>query len=252
MNRRAFASFLVSLPLVGFGCVTRTAGSSDDAMTVACDFDHMPFIGEDAAGKPIGRDVEMMQAIADEMKVRLVWVKMPFPQILDAVASGKVDAACATIGITKARSERVLFTKPYFETRIAALVRVGPGEPVWLADLHGRKVAASRGTTSESALADRDLGAIPIVDNVSKHKADERLLGHEVDACITDGADADEFAMKSGGRLAVLAEPVALELYGIAVGKDKDALRARLDAALSALTARGAFAPLDKKFGLSK
>ncbi|MFT4542388.1 MAG: ABC-type amino acid transport substrate-binding protein [Planctomycetota bacterium] len=55
----------------------------------------------------------MAQAIAELIDRDLVWRRMTFDQLLDAVEAGTIDSVVATLGITEARVERVLFSKPY-------------------------------------------------------------------------------------------------------------------------------------------
>lgn len=250
----AFFSFLLLATGLA-GCVGKQASDTllpSDTLRVACDFDNAPFAFVDDAGAYGGRDVEMMESLGKEMGVTIEWVKLPFEQLLPAAERNEVDAVCATVGITKKRGERVLFTRPYFATRIAALVRVGEGEPKSLHDLAGKKVAASPGTTSEFAMRSHLQNAVAVFDNTAKKKADVRLLEREVDAVVQDGPDADDFADTSEGRLTVLTEPVAIELYAIVVSPKQSAWIPRLDAALDALDRDGRLTALDARHGLSQ
>jgi len=237
----------LALLLITAGC----AGSdSSETLRVACDFDNAPFAFVAADGGYGGRDVAMTEALGVEMDVTIEWVKLPFEELLPAVERGDIDAVVATVGITEERSKRVLFTRPYFETRIAALARAGDGEPTTLAELRGRRVAASPGTTSELALRERLPDVIAVFDNAAKKKADVRLLEREVDAVIQDGPDADDFAAASGGKLRVIEEPVARERYAIVVSPRRPEWKPRLDAALDALERRGVLESLDAEHGL--
>lgn len=237
----------LALALSAAGCA---APAARESLTVACDFDNAPFAYVRADGEYGGRDVEMMQALAAELDVELHWVRIPFPDLLPAAERGEVDTVCATVGVTDERARRVLFTRPYFETRIAALVRAGEGEPDSLAGLAGKRVGASPGTTSELALRSRLPEAVAVLDNAAKKQADARLLEREVDAVIQDGPDADDFAAASRGRLRVLAEPVATERYAIVVAPSRAAWKPRLDAALDALERSGVLFELDARHGL--
>lgn len=227
------------------------AGSgSSETLRVACDFDNAPFAFVTDDGGYDGRDVRMTAALGAELGVTIEWVKLPFEELLPAAERGDVDAVVATVGITEERSKRVLFTRPYFVTRIAALVRVGDGEPSTLAELRGRRVAASPGTSSELALRDHLPDVIAVFDNAAKKKADVRLLEREVDAVIQDGPDADDFAAASGGRLGVIEEAVASERYAIVVSPKRSHWKPRLDAALDALERKRVLESLDAEHGL--
>lgn len=227
------------------------APGSKPALRVASDLDNPPFAHLDSAGRPLGRDVTMMEELARQLGRRIEWERMPFDELLDAAEAGEVDVVCATLGVTPERAQRVEFTTPYFRTAIAAVARVGEGEPVSLADLAGRRVAASRGTTSERALASRLAKSVPVLDAKSGLTTAQRLLGGEVDAALLDGPSADQLVAQHPGALRRLPEDVDREDYALVVPPGQGALRDRLDAALETLLVSGFLERLDRTHGLS-
>ncbi len=219
-------------------------------LVVACDLTNEPFAMLDENGLPTGRDVEMVETLAREMGHDVLWYRIPFDELLDAVESGSVQAVCATMGVTPERARRVAFTRPYFETEILAVVRAGAGEPKQLRDLAGLKVSAGIGTTSQAALERRAPDAVAVLENKDGMAADERLLSGEIDAAVMDGPDARDLVKLSRGRLALIPQPLATESYAIALPpRDRKALVA-WNKALQAFEASGAMAKLDAKYGL--
>ncbi len=249
--RRALTrlAILVSL-LPACSAVRKVSEIVDPTMVVASDLDNPPFAFEDLSGQPDGRDVEMMKRLAEEIGISIEWKKMPFAELLPACEQGAVDVVCATIGITPERERRMLFTSPYFDTRIAVLVRAGAGEPTTLADLAGKKVAAGNGTTAERAVKLYLKQSTGVFENPAKTPAKDRVLGREVDAAAMDGPAADEVAAKSEGKLAVLRESLAVERYGLALPQDRAQLRDKLDAALKKMRGLHLLTHLDEKWGL--
>ena len=237
------------LVLLLLAACSTTSTAARDVVRVASDLDNPPFAFVDDAGRPGGRDVEMMALVAEEAGLELEWRRMPFEELLDAAAAGRVDVVCATIGVTPERAQRVDFTRPYFETTQAVLVRAGAGEPRWLSDLAGRRVAASADTTSGRAARARLAASELVFDSKSGLSPSERLLTREVDAVVLDRPSADERERASDGALVVLAEQLAVERYALVVAPERDDLRERLDAALAAL--QGELARLDARHGLA-
>lgn len=233
--------------IVGAGCA---APRARPPLRVASDLDNRPFAWVDERGVARGRDVEMMEALAAALGRPLEWRRMPFEQLLPAVERAEVDLACATLGVTPERAERVLFTRPYFATAIAVVVRAGPGEPRALADLAGRAVLAGAGTTSERAVLERLPRARLEAGDKGRTTA-ERLSAGEVDAAVLDGPAAEALVERSGGRLVRLAEPLARELYALALPRSAHELRAALDRELARLERDGALAELDAAHGLA-
>jgi ABC-type amino acid transport substrate-binding protein len=229
------------------GCAAAPAAPRG-AVIVASDLDNSPFAYVDADGRPAGRDVAMMHRLAERCGLDLEWRRMPFEELLPACERGEVDVVCATLGITPERAERVLFTRPYFTTSIAVVVRDAPGEPRCFADLAGRRVAAAAGTTSERAVARRLPDALLVLENKEKLSAAERLARRTIDAVAMDAPAAEALVAASALPLRRLPAALAEEDYALALPPDRAALRDRLDAALLELAAE--WPALDARHGL--
>jgi len=231
------------------GCASAHGGGRD-VLVVASDLDNPPFAFVDAEGRPGGRDVEMMEALATELGARVEWRRMPFDRLLPAVEAGEIDVVCATLGITPERAERVLFSEPYFRTSIAVVVRAAPGAPRTFSELAGRPVSAAAGTTSERALREHLSRAVPVLENDEGLSTAERLLAREVDAAVMDAPAANAMARDSNWALWVIADPLCEERYALALPRSQADLRDRLNAALAALVGSGRMAELDAEYGL--
>lgn len=226
----------------------RTAG----LWRVGCDFTNPPFadIGDD--GRPSGRDVEMTQLVAAHLGLTLEWVRLPFEELLPALEEGRLDAVVATLGITPERAERVLFSRPYFETTIAVVVRRGAGEPRTLADLAHGTVTAGAGTTAERAVLQR-LGAKVLFSGAKDGaSAAELLVSHRTDGAALDEPNAVALVRTRPEDLRLLPEALARERYAIAVGKRSWRTLARIDEALRALADAGELARLDTAWGVAE
>lgn len=219
-----------------------------EIVRVASDLDNRPFAYVDDDGRPAGRDVEMMEQLALDCGFEIAWKRMEFAELLEALERGEADVVCATLGVTPERRSRVDFTVPYFETTQAVLVRAGAGEPRWLSDLAGRRVAASGDTTSGRAARARLTESELVLESKSGLSPAERLLSGEVDAVVLDRPAADAHARAGGGAFDVLDEQLAVERYALAVRRDRPQLRERLDAALGALADRRS--ALDESYAL--
>jgi len=235
---------LLSLLLLISGC------AAPASITVVSDLDNRPFAWVDEAGVPRGRDVEMMELLAERIGRPLVWRREPFDRLLPLVESGEADLVCATLGITPERAERVAFTRPYFHTEIAVVVRSGDGEPRTLSDLGGKRVSGAVGTTSERAVRTRLLYAKGVFENKTGSGTGERLLVGEIDAAVMDGPAADALVAGSGGRLARLEQTLDGEHYALALPLGHADLAKALDRALEHLERTGVLAALNASYGL--
>lgn len=73
--------------------------------------------------KIIGFDIELAQHVADYLNKELKVINMDFGGMLPALISGKVDMIGSGLSITEERAKSVLFSKSYYKSGIAALVK---------------------------------------------------------------------------------------------------------------------------------
>ena len=220
------------------------------ALRIASDATFPPFhfIGE--SGEPTGFEIALARLVAEREGFRPHVVVRPYDDLLPGLATGAHHLVAATTGITPERERLYLFTKPYFETCQAALVRVGENEPTTLAELSGRRVGAAGAGTSARALA--GLQGVEAV-TLGKGEAGVPFLEEgKIDALIVDEFGAVRTARASNGRLRVLAEPVALERYAFVLSLASDDLKAAFDSALEALEREGSLEELRKEFGVER
>ncbi len=247
MTRLLTPALLLLLALCGCRLL---ASDGAGPILVASDLANPPFAWIDEAGVERGRDVEMMQHLANELGRELRWERMPFDQLLDDCEAGRVDVVCATLGITDERAKRVTFTRPYFETSIAVVVRHGPGEPQTLAALRGLRVSAGAGTTSRTAVEHHLPDSVGVFEAKENQSTAERLASGDVDAAVMDGPAAAALAADSGGALRVLEETLTSERYALCLPQEHSALARELDLALEKLQANGVLSDLNARHGL--
>lgn len=86
-----------------------------------------PFVFKNG-GELSGFSIDLWNAVAQSLKVGTAWVEVAtVGDQLQAVESGKADAAIAAITITKERENIVDFTQPYFDSGLQILVHVQGG-----------------------------------------------------------------------------------------------------------------------------
>lgn len=235
--------------LCGFLLACSSSGSRTETLVVVSDLDNPPFARVDVgSGRPAGRDIEMLEEVSERLGVQLEWQRMPFADLIDAVESGEADLACATLGISSERAERIRFSRPYFETEIAVVVRAGEGLTT-PDQLRTSKVYAGAGTTSQAAV----LAQLPEADGLFEAKeasTRDLLLGGVVDAAVMDGPNADALVEGSEGRLERLPADLTRERYALAVDPGQDDLVRRIDAVLDDLEREGFLLLLDVSHGL--
>lgn len=215
------------------------------------DLDNAPFASVNAGGAAIGRDVEMMQALARDAGVSLEWKRLPFDQLLSSLREGELDIVCATMGITDERKLTVAFTDPYFETSISVVLRAGFGQGASLVErLSGKAVHAGVGTTSELAVRNALPDATLYRGTKEVDTSLELLMDGHVDALVMDEPAARKLVAASGGLVELADERLAEENYALVISRDAKTLRQRLNKSLGKLASRGEWRALNERFAL--
>ena len=194
----------------------------------------------------VGVDVEMAQAIADELKRPLQVRLVPFAEIMPLVMSGAADMGAAGISITPERAESVLFSNSYEDNVRRILVR--EDSPVErLADLDGKIIGAKKGTTNE-AYAVNELHAGETVHYDNATGGIIGLLNNEIDAFIDDENEADLAAGKYIGRIRMLNIAIPAEEYGFVFRHGNSEVKNVADKVIAAKRANGDLQALFRKY----
>ncbi len=224
--------------ILGCSSARERSDSVSAVLRVGSDLSNPPFAFVDEAGDPAGLEVEMMRALGRVLALELKWHRLEFAELLDAVEAGRIDVACATLGVSPERAQRVDFSSPYYQTSLAVVVRTGDQEPNSIDDLARARVAASEGTTSEAAVRTQLPSAIWSFGEKDDAPVAGRLLAGEIDAAVMDFPSAQAL-VAANPNLRVLPEPLAEERYALAIHKRNRQLQVLINAALRNLGEKG-------------
>jgi ABC-type amino acid transport substrate-binding protein len=263
IRMRAIACCLVGLPLSAAAQPEATLDKVKRTGSIAVAYreSSIPFsyFGGDAA--PTGFGWEICSKVVDRVRaaagrdIKVVTQAVTSQNRIPLLQNGTIDIECGSTTNNSERAKQVAFAINYFYTGTRFLVR--SDSPVKsLADLKGKKVVSTVGTTNFQVLrkvnADRNLGF--------------ELLGakdHAESALMVQQGRADAFGMddillyglrasaQNPAELAVVGEALQVEPYAIMVRKDDAAFKKLVDDTLAALMQSGEFESLYKKWFLS-
>lgn len=236
----ALVAAMLAMVLVAAGC-----GGGDDeggggspggvetieegVLTVGTDAPFPPF----EIGRPpdvTGYDIEVMNAIAEDLGLEAEYVNSSFDTIFRDVAQGRFDIVAAASTITPQREETVDFSDPYYEAQQALLIEEG-GDVASVDDLSGLTVGAQDGTTGET-FANDETEAAEVRGFPQGPDAINALVSGQVDAVIIDQPVALDAVEEQGG-VEVVEEIETGELYGFAMAPGNTALREQVNEALT-------------------
>ncbi len=233
------ALLVVVLAFTAVGC----AASTKLVMGTSSGFE--PFEFTDANQKVIGIDVDIANLIAKEVGKELVVEDMNFDSLIAALQSGKINFIAAGMTANDERRVNVDFSDTYYDASQVIIVKEGSAIKT-AADLVGKKIAVQQGTTGDG-LATAIEGTT--IDRLTK-VADciTELLQDKVDAVVIDSFPAEKSVAKNPG-LVVLAEPLSVEQYAIAVKKGDTKLLASINKVIAAMKADGTLETIVTSYG---
>jgi polar amino acid transport system substrate-binding protein len=214
-------------------------------ITVGNSPDYPPFEAIGDSGERVGFDVDLLNAIAAKMGVKVKWVTMDFAAIVTATQSGQVDMGMSGFSISPERAEQVSFSAPYIASGQVIVVR-NDSDIQSAADLKGKKIAVQLGTTGEQE-ADKIEGA-EVVKPESYNIAFMMLNNKVADAVIADISVADEFVKQ--GKFKRGGDPLSYEEFAMITRKGNDDLLQALNKGLEEVKADGTYAAIVKKWNL--
>ncbi len=230
------------------------AGAAADARTledirksgtlvVASEGKFAPFNFVDA-GKLTGFEIDVANAIAARMGLKVDWKMMGFDGLLVGLQQDRWDLVIASHGITEERAKAVTFAAPHYCTGGVIIARDGALRTA--KDLAGKTVAVQTGTTyydNVKRLPVKDVKSFP-TDSSARAALDS---GH-VDAWVTDRFVAKASLAATPGTALKTGDYLFVERDAAAVSKGNTALVAEVNKALAAMMADGTYAAISKKY----
>ncbi|MDD3173149.1 MAG: transporter substrate-binding domain-containing protein [Herbinix sp.] len=177
---------------------TVEAIKSKGTISFATESAYAPYAFKDKDGNVVGFEPTMMQAIADELGVKLDIQDMAFDSVIPSVQSGLVDIGIAALTPTQERKEALNMTDVYWQGGQKALVRSEDAEKY--ADescMNGITVGAQKSSyqqqVTDEYYADtcttRYLETVPLMVSDLKAK--------NVDVLVMDGINAVMYAQEN-------------------------------------------------------
>ncbi len=209
-----------------------------------------------ADGTLTGFDVDYAKAICNEIKMKCVFVEQAWGGIIPALAAKKFDVIISSMSITEARKKVVLFTDKYSAAVNNIAVKKGSGVDGSVASLMGKKVGAGKGSTQETyAKKVYEKAGITVVGYPTPQDAYLDLIAGRVDAVVGNKLQIKTALLsKPEGKDFAYAGPDLDDqaVFGVGAGMamrmEDTELRDKLNAAIKATRANGAYKKVNDKY----
>lgn len=213
-----------------------------------------PFSEVGIDGKLKGFDIDIANALCEQMKVDCSMVQQDFDGMIPSLNARKIDAIIASMSITEERRKSVEFSDKYYHTPARLIVKAGSNLTISAEGLKGKRIGVQRTTTN-----DRFATATFTQSEIVRYgKQDEAFLdmgAGRLDAALVDSVAASAGFLKTpGGKGFVFAGPVYFDPKyfgfgaGIAVRKSDTELRDRFNQAITAIRANGVYKKIQDKY----
>jgi len=232
---------------------------ADGILMAGMELGYPPFEYKDADNvTPIGFDVDMGNAIAAKLGLKLQIVDAKFDTIIPSLASKRYEIGISAFSVTAAREKQVDFVT-YFQSGDAGLVLAGNPKRLGLDDrICGAKVAVLKGSTQESVTVPQ-LGKVcstagkpgPVVSTMdASNQMPLALQSGRVDLVLVDSGNGGYIAKVSNGKFEVADGPLLnAGPGGMAMGKG-NGLAAAVAAAVQGLIDDGSYGQIAVKWNL--
>src|SRR3954447_5692201 len=213
-------------------------------LTVGSDIPYPPF----EQGKPpdyTGFDIDLVDAIAKKLNLTPKIVDTAFGTIFVDEQAGKFDMVASSTTITPLRSQKVTFSKPYFDADQSLMVQKGSDLQSTSDITSDTAIAVQEGTTGQDYAekkTDAQVQAFPAIGT-----AFNALQAGQVDGVINDFA-VSAFALKKYPQLDVVQTISTDEHYGFPMQQQNAALQNAVNGALTGLIADGTYQKIYMKW----
>ena len=224
-------------------------------LKVAIDPTYEPFTFKTPDGKPTGFDVDIANAVCEQVKRKCVFVEQVWDSMIPGLQAKKYDVIISSMSITEDRLKVVDFTDKYYNTPSKIIVK-NDIKFTDVASLKGKKIGVLKGSTQEK-YANAELKKAGVV--VTPYEAQDQVY-LDIKAGRLDGTVADVLEVQGG----FLSKPegkdyglVGPELYipkyfgtgaGFAIRKGDAALKTELNGAIKAIRANGTYKKINDKY----
>ncbi|MGV8918146.1 MAG: ABC transporter substrate-binding protein [Pseudomonas sp.] len=248
---------LMMLGALALSLVSASA-MAEDAKTVRIGIEaaYPPFSFKTPDGKLSGFDVDIGDALCEQMKVKCVWVEQEFDGLIPSLKVKKIDAILSSMTITDERKKSVDFTNKYYHTPSRFVMKTGAVLNDPATDLKGKKVGVLRASTHDRYATDvLQPAGVEVVRYSSQQEANMDLVSGRVDALLADSVNLDDGFLKTdAGKGYAFAGPEYNDPKyfgggaGIAVRKGDTALTQQFNDAIVAVRANGKYQQVQDKY----
>ena len=202
-------------------------------------------------GNWVGFDVDIAEAVAKELGVKLEKVKVDELTRISYLQTGQIDVAVASMSHTRKRDEQIDFSQTYFWSRQTFLVKKGQTRK--LSDLVGKRVGVTRGSHALGNWRDWlarhgfNFDASLVLEFGNKRAGVEAVHQGAIAGYAEDYEILSSLA-KGDPALVILDEAIGMKQDGIGVRENDSKIRDAINFALQNISRSGQYAKVYERW----
>lgn len=198
-----------------------------------------PFAAPDPTTREmVGFDVDMCKAIAERWGVKAEIRPLSVEARVPEVKLGGVDLTIANLAYTLSRAEQIQFSDPYYLAKEMLAVKADdPGTSK--ADFAGKRLASTKGSTSEMAIKLNESDPLTFQDTGSAFMAVQQGKARGMVANTMTITKLVAESQTKGVPLKMIEEPMVYQPIGIGMKQGEPALLAKVNETLVAMDEAG-------------
>ena len=248
------ATLLAAVLTLGAAVLPAQAGANLDAikqagvLKVGTEGTYAPFTYHDESGKLVGFDVEIAEAIANKLGVKVEFVEGKWDGLIAGLDAKRYVTVINEVGITEKRKAKFAFSDPYIASRAVLIVKEDNSDIKDFKDLKGKKAAQS--LTSNFADIAKSNGA-ELVGTDGFDQSIALVTQGRADATINDSLTFFDFKKKQAASpVKIVAQEADASDSGVILRKGDQDLVDAINKALRDITADGTYKKIsDTYFG---
>lgn len=238
---------------IGSICTLSFAQGKD--LKVAIDPTYEPFTFKTADGQPTGFDVDIANALCEQIKRKCVFVEQVWDSMIPGLMAKKYDVIISSMSITADRLKAIDFTNKYYNTPSRVVVKkdvkfTGP------ASIKGKKIGVLKGSTQEKyAMGELKTAGVEVIPYEAQDQVYLDIRSGRLDGTVADFMEVTGgFLSKPEGAEYTLVGPeLFIEKYfgigaGIGLRKGQAALKGELNAAIKTIRGNGVYTKINDKY----
>jgi polar amino acid transport system substrate-binding protein len=212
-----------------------------------------PFTEANASGEWVGFEIDLANALCEEMQVTCEPAPIAWDGIIPALTSGQIDMILGSMSITEERKQTVNFSDRYYYTASDFVAPRGSGIDVSPEGMKGKILGVQTGTTNADYAQQTYADGVEIKMYNTQDEVNADLVAGRIDVMLADQLAMDAFVKSDAGKdMAVVAtapaDPAFGEGIGVALRKDDTDLLEKVNAGIAALLESGKYDEIAKKY----